>query len=909
MTLLEIFRILVTYIAVAIAKPLPKRNLNDHSEQKERYQPTVDDEACSKLWAVYIDEARRYDEDLLKGWQDDMDGMLLFSALYSASLTAFLIESYKTLQDDPAQNTVVLLSQITQQLASALNGTNASITQPLPATFDPPLSSIICNFFWFLSLALALTCSLLATFVKQWTRDFIHKTSLKPSPRHGVPRQDDTLTEAMLENSFKPSMERSDRDQKALLYTMKSLTDDNEFLPFIEAIPDVIYDSSRPTYVGPNTGLILPLLQSSDPEGNIIFRISKFIQRYQAWTDPVFRDRSTIACPKALWSLGWMFLNLGHQNRLDLSPEGVRAYRNFTQDVISYAPILLSLQGRYVHSALAVLRLSWLNSIRYSIAKVTEVLVSEIKFIQSVKKMSLSAETAVAEKCVTFARHMLGEIGLVETSYGPSTARNWFPTPYTHLIAVLNRDTSHLLTKLAADTSHTVNLAKLTTEIIVLLKDETWKSLRWHILHEYILISLDFIFSTSTLPHEFEMVCNLIFPPDESGSVDVNNPDVTGPLLRLKEYLADEAKISSMTDVLVGQYLKLFISAEPPPLTPNFEKEAESRRFVLWYFKSRASGDVTHRKVLALPDLSRIMSCILKELQHGSKEPDLCLRAALLSMTGSSRFIIPQPDGDSISDNSIHALVHDFPWKLWNALREPFSSLHECESYHLVRITAEARACTTMDAYRPSLDQDKLELYRDYLPQHTPLFSAASKKHRETLMINIVARFIDLSCEQKLPSQLGVALRALCGPEDNCLNFTDVYETGQLRFAACFTKLVDTLRAGEFESVYLSSSILGEFFNLSEMGVSESGVALLWSWEYWITSVRCARKMVGALKRLKKSACYHEYAEANDNLLEHCKEVISEHISRFQQRRLGKKKSQVLASKGIKRRRGVLSFR
>ncbi|KAF5357351.1 hypothetical protein D9758_005921 [Tetrapyrgos nigripes] len=127
-----------------------------------------------------IGEARRYDEDLLKGWKEDMDGMLLFSALYSVSLTAFIIESYKTLQDDPAQTTVALLSQISQQLSSALNGTSTPL-QPSP-DFEPPVSAVVCNTLWFLSLALALTCSLLATFVQQWTRDFIHKTNLRPSP-------------------------------------------------------------------------------------------------------------------------------------------------------------------------------------------------------------------------------------------------------------------------------------------------------------------------------------------------------------------------------------------------------------------------------------------------------------------------------------------------------------------------------------------------------------------------------------------------------------------------------------------------------------------------------------------------------------------------------------------------------
>ncbi|THV02642.1 hypothetical protein K435DRAFT_652978, partial [Dendrothele bispora CBS 962.96] len=122
----------------------------------------------------------RYDKALLESWKGDMDGMLLFSALYSASLTAFIIESYKTLQADPADVSVDLLTQISRQLASLSNGTVMGFEAPAP--FEPETSSLYCNILWFLSLALALTCSLLATFVQQWTRDFIHKVTMRPSP-------------------------------------------------------------------------------------------------------------------------------------------------------------------------------------------------------------------------------------------------------------------------------------------------------------------------------------------------------------------------------------------------------------------------------------------------------------------------------------------------------------------------------------------------------------------------------------------------------------------------------------------------------------------------------------------------------------------------------------------------------
>ncbi|THV04810.1 hypothetical protein K435DRAFT_622361, partial [Dendrothele bispora CBS 962.96] len=67
-------------------------------------------------WNTYIGQAQDYDKALLEGWKGDMDGMVIFSALYSAVLTALLVESYQKLQEDPADATVAILIQVSQQL-------------------------------------------------------------------------------------------------------------------------------------------------------------------------------------------------------------------------------------------------------------------------------------------------------------------------------------------------------------------------------------------------------------------------------------------------------------------------------------------------------------------------------------------------------------------------------------------------------------------------------------------------------------------------------------------------------------------------------------------------------------------------------------------------------------------------
>ncbi|KAJ7175308.1 hypothetical protein C8R46DRAFT_890890, partial [Mycena filopes] len=160
------------------------------SERREWSAADVDDAAAAKLWGVYVTEAEKYDEGLVDSWKKDMEGLLIFvsklsmlqAALFSAILTAFIIESYKSLSPD---DTVQVLSQISQQLAAAAGGKPFDISPP--PTFTPSASSIVCNALWFISLGLSLACALIATLVQQWARDFLHKTKLRSPPALRAP--------------------------------------------------------------------------------------------------------------------------------------------------------------------------------------------------------------------------------------------------------------------------------------------------------------------------------------------------------------------------------------------------------------------------------------------------------------------------------------------------------------------------------------------------------------------------------------------------------------------------------------------------------------------------------------------------------------------------------------------------
>ncbi|KAI9511927.1 hypothetical protein F5148DRAFT_974518 [Russula earlei] len=130
------------------------------------------------LFSVYLAQADKYDKEQAESWKGDTEGILVFvrrtTGLFSATVAAFIIESYKQLQPSSSDVTVLLLAQISQQLATLNSGTPPSIPLALPGqTFRPSTSAVRVNILWFLSLSLSLTCALLATLMQQWVRRYL----------------------------------------------------------------------------------------------------------------------------------------------------------------------------------------------------------------------------------------------------------------------------------------------------------------------------------------------------------------------------------------------------------------------------------------------------------------------------------------------------------------------------------------------------------------------------------------------------------------------------------------------------------------------------------------------------------------------------------------------------------------
>ncbi|TDL27681.1 hypothetical protein BD410DRAFT_869054, partial [Rickenella mellea] len=153
-------------------------NIQADNSSKQTIDPT------DKMWSLYLAEAEKVDKALVESWTGDMDGILIFAGLFSASVTAFIIESYKKLSPDSGDTTVALLVQISSQLEALSSGTNVTATPPSQTNiqFRPTTSMVTVNILWFLSLALGLACALSATLVQQWARNYLQLIERRPMP-------------------------------------------------------------------------------------------------------------------------------------------------------------------------------------------------------------------------------------------------------------------------------------------------------------------------------------------------------------------------------------------------------------------------------------------------------------------------------------------------------------------------------------------------------------------------------------------------------------------------------------------------------------------------------------------------------------------------------------------------------
>ncbi|KAF7368563.1 Alanyl-tRNA synthetase [Mycena venus] len=116
------------------------------------------------IWKLYMDQAKIFDENLVNLLNSDLDPLLIFAGLFSAILSAFLIEIRKGLQED--------LQTTTNNLLLRLIDDQHNVTGSGSTPFKPTSSSRWVNGLWFSSLMFSLMSALGASLAKGWVSQF-----------------------------------------------------------------------------------------------------------------------------------------------------------------------------------------------------------------------------------------------------------------------------------------------------------------------------------------------------------------------------------------------------------------------------------------------------------------------------------------------------------------------------------------------------------------------------------------------------------------------------------------------------------------------------------------------------------------------------------------------------------------
>ncbi|KAG8684947.1 hypothetical protein FRC11_011386, partial [Ceratobasidium sp. 423] len=129
-------------------------------------------DAC--IWRLYAEEAKEYDTEMAQERNKNLDTMLLFATLFSAIVTAFIIESTNLLEQDSSEVSTQLLLMLVQSQQRLTTG----MTDPTPSdveipAFTPSATARLINVLWFASLMISLGAAVIAILAKEWLSAFI----------------------------------------------------------------------------------------------------------------------------------------------------------------------------------------------------------------------------------------------------------------------------------------------------------------------------------------------------------------------------------------------------------------------------------------------------------------------------------------------------------------------------------------------------------------------------------------------------------------------------------------------------------------------------------------------------------------------------------------------------------------
>ncbi|KAH9831819.1 uncharacterized protein C8Q71DRAFT_714794, partial [Rhodofomes roseus] len=126
--------------------------------------------STDRAWAQCAKDVWSDEADRVKTWNDEIDTLLVFAGLFSAILTAFVVQYYPTLQaSGGAQPQIVIIS--------TPDSANLTVSYPAPPPTPVTALAIAINALWFVALVFSITSASLGISVKQWLAHYIPSES------------------------------------------------------------------------------------------------------------------------------------------------------------------------------------------------------------------------------------------------------------------------------------------------------------------------------------------------------------------------------------------------------------------------------------------------------------------------------------------------------------------------------------------------------------------------------------------------------------------------------------------------------------------------------------------------------------------------------------------------------------
>ncbi|PVF96691.1 hypothetical protein CPB86DRAFT_498164 [Serendipita vermifera] len=120
----------------------------------------------SSIWEAYVNEAVVVDNELVKDWASSLNFLLVFAAIFSSVLSAFIIESKQMLEQDPAN---VMVDALIFFINNTANGTHTPYSTP---AFSAPSYAVSVNCLFFTSLSASILAALASVVSLQWIAEY-----------------------------------------------------------------------------------------------------------------------------------------------------------------------------------------------------------------------------------------------------------------------------------------------------------------------------------------------------------------------------------------------------------------------------------------------------------------------------------------------------------------------------------------------------------------------------------------------------------------------------------------------------------------------------------------------------------------------------------------------------------------